>query len=60
MKQADYYKKFLYIKMSETIYYQRNKETISNRAKDYYKAYIRHHSFYLVIFLTFFYKFVFI
>ena len=40
MKQADYYKKFLYIKMSETIYYQRNKETISNRAKDYYKAYI--------------------
>ena len=34
----DYYKNFLlYIKMSETIYYQRNKETILHRAKDYYK-----------------------
>ena len=32
MKKVDYY-----IKMSETTYYQRNKETLSNRAKDYYK-----------------------
>ena len=38
-KKKDYYK-FLssYIKMSETIYYQRNRETISNRAKQNYKS----------------------
>ena len=34
----DYYKNILlYIKMSETTYYQRNKETILNRAKDHHK-----------------------
>ena len=27
----------LYIKMSETTYYQRSRETILNRAKDYYQ-----------------------
>ena len=32
------YKHFLlYIEMSETTYYQRNKETILNRTKDYFK-----------------------
>ena len=38
MKKEDYYKSFLlYIyKVSETTYYQRNRETILNRAKDYY------------------------
>ena len=38
-KKKDYYKFLsLYIKMSETIYYQRNRETISNRAKQNYKS----------------------
>ena len=38
MKKMDYYKNILlYIKMSETTYYQRNKETILNRAKDHHK-----------------------
>ena len=38
MKALDYYKFFfIYIKMGETNYYQRNKETVLNRAKDYYK-----------------------
>ena len=38
MKKVDYYKMFLlYIKMSETTYYQRSRETILNRAKDYYQ-----------------------
>ena len=38
-----HYKKFiylffsLYIKMNNTAYYQRNRETILNRAKDYYE-----------------------
>ena len=27
----------LYVKMSETTYYQRNRDVILNRAKDYYK-----------------------
>ena len=38
MKKVDCYKKnLLYIKMGETTYYQRNRETILNRAKDYYE-----------------------
>ena len=38
MKKVDYCKKFLlYTKMSETTYYQRNREIILNRAKDCYK-----------------------
>ena len=38
MKKVDYYKKmFLYIKLSEIAYYQRNRETVLNRAKDYYE-----------------------
>ena len=35
MKREDYYKVFsLYIKMCETTYYQRNRETVLNTAKD--------------------------
>ena len=36
MKKVDHYKKFyyIYIKMKETIYYQKNRETVLNRAKD--------------------------
>ena len=38
MKKVDYYKKILlYIKIGETNYYQKNRETILNRAKDYYE-----------------------
>ena len=38
MKKVDYCKNFLlYTKMSETTYYQRNREIILNRAKVYYK-----------------------
>ena len=38
-KKKDYYKFLsLYVKMSETIYYQRNRETISNRAKQNCKS----------------------
>ena len=38
MKKEDYCKKHsLYTKMSETTYYQRNREIIINRAKEYYK-----------------------
>ena len=38
MKKVDYYKNvLLYIKMDETTYYQRKKETILNRTKDYYE-----------------------
>ena len=38
MKKLDHYNFFsLYIKISETTYYQRNRETILNRAKDYYQ-----------------------
>ena len=27
----------LFVKMSETTYYQRNRDTVLNRAKDYYE-----------------------
>ena len=38
MKREDYYKVFLlYIKMGETTYYQRNRETVLNTAKDWYE-----------------------
>ena len=39
MKKEDYYKSFLLCiyKVSETTYYQRERETILNRANDYYK-----------------------
>ena len=38
MKKKDHYNFFLlYIKMSETTYYQRNRDVILNKAKDYYK-----------------------
>ena len=38
MKKEDYCKKHsLYTQMSETTYYQRNREIIINRAKEYYK-----------------------
>ena len=39
MKKEDYHKSVLLYtyKLSETTYYQRNRETILNRAKDYYK-----------------------
>ena len=38
MKKVDQYKKFLlYIKMGEITYYQTNRETVLNRAKDYYE-----------------------
>ena len=38
MKKVDFYNFFLlYIKMGETTYYQRNRETILNKAKDYYQ-----------------------
>ena len=38
MKKMDHYNFFsLYIKMSEVTYYQRIKETILNRVKDYHE-----------------------
>ena len=37
MKKVDHYNFLLYIKMSETVYYQRNKNVVLNRVKDYYK-----------------------
>ena len=38
MKKVDFYNFFLhYIKMAETTYYQRNRETVLNRAEDYYE-----------------------
>ena len=38
MKKMDYYKNsLLCIKMPETTYYQRNRETVLNRAKGYYE-----------------------
>ena len=38
MKNVDHYFFFNYIyKMSEETYYQRNRDVIINRAKDYYK-----------------------
>ena len=38
MKKVDQYKKILlYIKMGEITYYQTNRETVLNRAKDYYE-----------------------
>ena len=38
MKKLDHYNFFIiYIKMSRTTYYQRNKEVIFNSAKDYYE-----------------------
>ena len=37
MKKVDHYNFLLYIKMSKTAYYQRNKNVILNRVKDYYK-----------------------
>ena len=44
MKNSDLKKKWviiiffsLFIKMSETIYYKRNRETVLNRTNDYYK-----------------------
>ena len=37
-EKSGLYKIFLlYIKMGETTYYQRNRESMLNRAKDYYK-----------------------
>ena len=37
-KKVDYYKIFyIYIKMGETNFYQRNRETVLNKAKDYYE-----------------------
>ena len=36
MQKVNHYV-LLYIKMSETTYYQRNRNVIFNRAKDYYK-----------------------
>ena len=37
MKKRDHYIFLLYIKMSETTYYERKRDVIVNRAKDYYK-----------------------
>ena len=38
MKKMDHYNFFkFYIKMSEATYYQRNRDAILNRTKDYYK-----------------------
>ena len=37
MKKVDHYNFLLYVKMSETTYYQRNRDVILNRTKDYYK-----------------------
>ena len=37
MQKVNHYNVLLYIKMSETTYYQRNRNVIFNRAKDYYK-----------------------
>ena len=38
MKEVYYYKCFLhYIKIGETSYYQRNREAVLNRAKDYFE-----------------------
>ena len=36
-KKVDHYIFLLYIEMNETTSYQRNRDTILNRAKDYYK-----------------------
>ena len=36
-KKVDHYIFLLYIEMSETTSYQRNRDPILNRAKDYYK-----------------------
>ena len=35
LKKNDFF--LLYIKMDKTIYYQRNREKLLNRANDYYK-----------------------
>ena len=38
MKKVDQYKKFLlYIQMGAITYYQTNRDTVVNRAKDYYE-----------------------
>ena len=37
MKKVDYYQNLIIYKMSETTYYQRNRDIILNRAKDCYK-----------------------
>ena len=38
MKKVDYYKFcLLHLKMGQTTYYQKSRETILNRAKDYYE-----------------------
>ena len=37
MKKQDHYNFFLIQKISETTYYQRNKEVMLNRAKEYYE-----------------------
>ena len=37
MKKRDHYIFLLYIKMSETTYYERKRDVIVNRAKDYNK-----------------------
>ena len=37
MEKVDHYNFFIIIKMSETTYYQRNRDIILNGAKDYYK-----------------------
>ena len=39
MKKVDYYKiLLLHMKMDETIYFQKNREKILNRTKDYYES----------------------
>ena len=38
MKNVEYYKNFfLYLKLGETTYFQKNRKKILNRAKDYYE-----------------------
>ena len=37
MKKVGHLMHLFYVKMSETTYYQRNRDVILNRAKDYYK-----------------------
>ena len=37
MKKVGHLMHLLYVKMSETTYYQRNRDVILNRTKDYYK-----------------------
>ena len=37
MKKVGHLMHLFYVKMSETTYYQRNRDVILNRTKDYYK-----------------------